>query len=154
MKKKTALLIVMMVITAILMVACQPEVIVEEKEVIVTQEVEVKVEVEVPGGARGTSGTVTVLYWQAASTLNPFLSGGTKDIYAASLVVEPMARYDESGRMVLFLAEEIPTVENGGVAEDLTSITWKLKEGLLWSDGTPVTSADAVFTAEDRKSVV
>jgi peptide/nickel transport system substrate-binding protein len=31
-------------------------------------------------------------------------------------------------------------------SRDLTSITWKLKEGLLWSDGTPVTSADVKFT--------
>ena len=38
--------------------------------------------------------------------------------------------------------------ENGGVAADLTSITWKLQPGLLWSDGTPVTSADAKFTWE------
>ena len=42
----------------------------------------------------------------------------------------------------------MPTVENGGVSDDLTSITWTLKEGLLWSDGTPVTSADVVFTWE------
>jgi peptide/nickel transport system substrate-binding protein len=80
--------------------------------------------------------------------LNPYLSGGTKDIHASSLVLEPLARYDEAGNLVAWLAEEIPTAENGGVAEDLTSITWKLKEGLVWSDGTPVTSADVVFTAE------
>ncbi len=30
---------------------------------------------------------------------------------------------------------EIPTVENGGVAADLKSITWKLKPDLKWSDG-------------------
>jgi len=148
MKKRTALLIAIMVITATLMAACQPEVIVEREEVIVTQEVEVKVEVEVPGGARGTSGTVTILYWQAASTLNHFLSGGTKDIHASSLILEPLARYDEAGNMIPWLAVEIPTVENGGVSEDLTSITWKIKPGILWSDGTPFTAHDAVFSAE------
>ncbi len=44
------------------------------------------------------------------------------------------------------LAAEIPTVENGGVAADLKSITWKLKPDLKWSDGTPVTADDAIFT--------
>jgi peptide/nickel transport system substrate-binding protein len=44
--------------------------------------------------------------------------------------------------MVPWLAEEIPTVENGGVSEDLTSITWKITPGIMWSDGTPFTSAD------------
>lgn len=97
---------------------------------------------------RGSDGNVSIIYWQAPSILNPFLSGGTKDVESASLVLEPLARYDETGAMVPFLAEEIPTVENGGVAEDLTSITWKIAPGLLWSDGTPFTSADVKFTAD------
>ncbi|WP_339767565.1 peptide ABC transporter substrate-binding protein [uncultured Pseudosulfitobacter sp.] len=99
-------------------------------------------------GPRGRDGEVKILYWQAPSILNPFLSGGTKDIEASSLVLEPLARYNETGEMVPFLAVEVPTVANGGVSEDLTTITWKIKEGLMWSDGTPVTSADVKFTAE------
>jgi peptide/nickel transport system substrate-binding protein len=97
---------------------------------------------------RGSDGQVNILYWQAISTMNPFLSNGTKDLEASSLVLEPMARFGETGEMVPWLAEEIPTPENGGFAEDLMSITWKLKEGLVWSDGTPVTAEDAVFTWE------
>ncbi|MCT8159682.1 peptide ABC transporter substrate-binding protein [Pseudoruegeria sp. SHC-113] len=97
---------------------------------------------------RGADGHVNIIYWQAPSILNPFLSGGTKDIEAASLIIEPLARYDETGTLVPWLAEEVPTVENGGVAEDLTSITWKIKPGILWSDGTPFTSADVKFTAD------
>ncbi len=95
---------------------------------------------------RGADGQVNILYWQAVSIMNPFLSSGTKDIEAASLVLEPLARFDETGQITPYLAEDIPTLENGGISEDLTTITWTLKEGLLWSDGTPVTAADAVFT--------
>ena len=97
---------------------------------------------------RGSDGHVNIIYWQAASILNPYLSGGTKDLESASMVIEPLARYDENGALVPWLVDEIPTVGNGGVSEDLRSITWVLSEGLVWSDGTPVTSADAVFTAE------
>ncbi|WP_204114839.1 peptide ABC transporter substrate-binding protein [Shimia biformata] len=97
---------------------------------------------------RGSDGHVNIIYWQAPSILNPFLSGGTKDIESASLVIEPLGRYDPNGALVPYLAEEIPTVANGGVSEDLTSITWKLKSGLVWSDGSPVTSADVKFTAD------
>ena len=99
-------------------------------------------------GERARDGEVKIIYWQAPSILNPYLSGGTKDIESAALVIEPMGRYDQNGDMVPYLAAEIPTVENGGVSKDLTSITWKLKEGLLWSDGSAVTSADLVFTAD------
>ncbi|WP_424933425.1 peptide ABC transporter substrate-binding protein [Amaricoccus macauensis] len=97
---------------------------------------------------RGTDGQVNILYWQAISTMNPFLSNGTKDLEASSLVLEPMARFNERGEMVPWLAQDIPTLDNGGFSEDFTTITWKLKEGLLWSDGSPVTAADAVFTWE------
>lgn len=95
---------------------------------------------------RGTDGDLKILFWQAVSTMNPYLSGGTKEVYAASMVIEPLARYDETGALVPMLATEIPTVENGGVAADLKSITWKLKPDLKWSDGTPVTADDAIFT--------
>jgi peptide/nickel transport system substrate-binding protein len=97
---------------------------------------------------RASDGNVKIIYWQAPSILNPYLSAGTKDVESASLVLEPMGRYDETGALVAFLAEAIPTVANGGVSADLTAITWKLKPGLLWSDGSPVTSADVKFTAD------
>ena len=96
--------------------------------------------------ARGSDGQLNIIYWQAPSTLNPYLSGGTKEIEAASLILEPLARYDETGTMQPWLVDEIPTVANGGVSEDLTSITWTISEGVTWSDGTPLTAADAVFT--------
>ncbi len=89
---------------------------------------------------------LNILYWQAVSILNPYLSGGTKDIEAASMVLEPLAHYDENGGMVPVLATEIPTLENGGVAQDLRSITWKLKPGITWSDGTQLTAHDVAFS--------
>lgn len=97
---------------------------------------------------RGADGHVNVLYWQAPSILNPYLSSGTKDVETASLILEGLAGFNERGEVFARLAESVPTVENGGINAELTQITWKLKPGLLWSDGTPVTSADAKFTWE------
>lgn len=97
-------------------------------------------------GERGADGRLKLIYWQSAASMNPYLATGTADLEAPSLVIESLARFDDEGRITPFLAAEIPTVENGGVAADLRSITWKLKPGLLWSDGTPFTAHDAVFT--------
>ena len=97
---------------------------------------------------QGRDGELRLLYWQAPSTMMPYLSGGTKELEASSVVIEPLARYDNDGKMHPWLAEEIPTVANGGVSEDLKSITWKIKPGIKWSDGSELTSADAVFTYE------
>ncbi|OHV84777.1 peptide ABC transporter substrate-binding protein [Rhizobium sp. LCM 4573] len=95
---------------------------------------------------RGTDGELKILFWQAVSTMNPYLSGGTKEVYASSMVIEPLARYDEKGELVPTLVTEIPTLENGGVAQDLLSMTWKLKPDVKWSDGTPLTADDLIFT--------
>ena len=90
--------------------------------------------------------TLTLIYWQAPSTPNPFLSGGYKDRDAGSITLEPLAKYGPDGVLVPALAAEIPTLANGGISPDLTSITWKLREGLKWSDGSGLTAHDAVFT--------
>ncbi len=97
---------------------------------------------------RGSSGHVNVIYWQAPSILNPYLSGGTKDLESASLILEPLIRFNETGAMVPYLASEVPTVANGGFAADFKSITYKLRKDVKWSDGTPFTAQDVVFTHE------
>src|SRR5438093_256967 len=43
-------------------------------------------------------------------------------------------------------AAEIPTVQNGGVSADLKTVTWKLKTGVTWHDGSPFTADDVMFT--------
>ena len=92
--------------------------------------------------------TLVILYWQAASLPGPYLSGGTKDQDAGAITLEPLANVAPDGTFVPKLATEIPTVENGGISEDLTTITWKLKEGVKWSDGSDFTADDVVFTWE------
>ena len=44
------------------------------------------------------------------------------------------------------LATEVPSTENGGISADGKTITVKLRDGVKWSDGEPVTADDVVFT--------
>ncbi|MEH2300623.1 MAG: ABC transporter substrate-binding protein [Nostoc sp.] len=90
--------------------------------------------------------TLRLLYWQAPTILNPHLAQGNKDFEASRITYEPLASFDKDGKLVAFLAAEIPSLENGGVAKDGKSVTWKLKQGVKWSDGKPFTAADVVFT--------
>ena len=87
-----------------------------------------------------------LLYWQAPTILNPHLATGFKDFDASRIVYEPLASYDKNDQLIPFLAAEIPTLENGGVAADGKSVIWKLKPNVFWSDGEPFTAADVVFT--------
>ncbi|MBX6341501.1 MAG: peptide ABC transporter substrate-binding protein, partial [Thermomicrobiaceae bacterium] len=97
-------------------------------------------------GSRGAADLVKVLYWQAPTILNPHFSQGTKDSSAAHPVLEPLADFDKDGNLVPVLAAEIPSLDNGGVSSDAKTVTWKLKQGVKWSDGQPFTADDVVFT--------
>src|SRR6516164_10292113 len=96
----------------------------------------------------GGGGALKTLFWQAPTLLNPHFSVGAKDAEACRIFYEPLAAWDAEGNLVPVLAAEIPTLENGGLAEDGTSVTWKLKRGVKWHDGQPFTADDFVFNWE------
>ena len=83
-----------------------------------------------------------MLWWQGPTLLNPHFAVGTKDQDGSRIFYEPLAGWDADGNLVPVLAAEIPTLENGGLAEDGKSVTWKLKQGVKWHDGKPFTADD------------
>ena len=62
------------------------------------------------GDGRDAHETLTLLFWQAPSIANPYLSSGNKDTEAAALVLEPLANYGGDGELVPRLAASIPTL--------------------------------------------
>jgi peptide/nickel transport system substrate-binding protein len=96
----------------------------------------------------GGGGLLKLLYWQAVTLLNPHFAIGTKDQEGSRIFYEPLAGWDPDGNLVPILAAEIPSRENGGLAEDFRSVVWKLKRGVKWHDGMPFTADDVVFNWE------
>lgn len=104
---------------------------------------------EAPTGAvpaRGQGETLILLYFQAPTIVNPHLSPGTKDLSASRITYEPLASFDKDSKLTPLLAAEVPSLENGQVAADGTSATWKLKKEVKWADGEPFTADDVLFT--------
>jgi len=97
---------------------------------------------------RGGGGPLKTLWWQGATLLNPHFAVGTKDQDGARIFYEPLASWDPDGNLVANLAAEIPSVQNGGVAKDGRSVTWKVKKGVQWHDGKPFTADDVIFNWE------
>jgi peptide/nickel transport system substrate-binding protein len=97
---------------------------------------------------RGGGGPLKLLWWQGATLLNPHFAVGTKDQEGSRIFYEPLAGWDQDGNLVPMLAAEIPSLENGGLARDGTAVTWKLKKGVQWHDGAPVSADDLVFNWE------
>ena len=96
----------------------------------------------------GGGGPLKMLLWQAPTLLNPHFASGTKDQIASRVFYEPLAGWDKEGNLIPQLAAEVPTKANGGLSEDGTTVTWKLKKDVKWHDGKPFTADDVVFTWE------
>ena len=99
----------------------------------------------------GGGGTVKMLFWQGPTALSAHFSTGLKDAEASRIFYEPLANWTSDGQLAPVLAATIPSKENGLLASDGKSVTWKLKPGVRWHDGQPFTADDLVFTWEFAK---
>jgi peptide/nickel transport system substrate-binding protein len=97
---------------------------------------------------RGGGGPLKLLWWQGATLLNPHFAVGTKDQEGSRIFYEPLGGWDHDGNLIPILAAEAPSLQNGGLARDGKSVTWKLKQGVQWHDGKPFTADDVVFNWE------
>jgi peptide/nickel transport system substrate-binding protein len=97
---------------------------------------------------RGAGGELKIIQWQPPTQLNGMVATGDKDNLGAMFVSESLMVRLPDGTLIPSLITEVPTVENGLLAEDLTSVTYKLLPDLKWSDGQPVTANDIKFTWE------
>lgn len=103
------------------------------------------------GFAAAQDESVLVIGWeQEPPVLSP-----RSDMAFASLMTNFYARdlwdWDVNRQIYPVMAAEVPSIDNGMVTtleNGNTQVTYKLKEGLLWSDGEPVTSADCAFWHE------
>jgi len=92
--------------------------------------------------------TVTGAWSQEPDNVVPYYTQMSYAVWIAQLTLVGLGEWDDKGAFVPELAADVPTGDNGGVSADGLTITWKLKEGLYWSDGEPLTSADVKFTWE------
>ncbi len=97
---------------------------------------------------RGGGGLLKMLWWQGPTLLNPHFAVGTKDQDGSRVFYEPLASWDPQGNLVAVLAEVIPTLQNGGLSPDGKSVTWRIKKGVTFHDGKPLTADDLVFNCE------
>ena len=83
-------------------------------------------------------------------SFNPTITDTGYDSLVMKLVLLGLADLDPNGNAFPELAAELPTVENGDVVVDeengTMDVTWKLRQDIQWSDGTPVTAEDVIFT--------
>ena len=96
-----------------------------------------------PAAAEESGGTVVFVISEEPAGLNRYLASAAIVRQVSDATLIGLTEPNEKGEYVARLAADLPTL-----SEDLKTVTWKLREGLLWSDGEPLTSDDILFTWE------
>ncbi|MEW5868896.1 MAG: peptide ABC transporter substrate-binding protein [Chloroflexota bacterium] len=90
----------------------------------------------------------TFIWTQEFDSLNPLYSNMWFSIVTQQLWLAWAWEFDQNNEAFPKLVTEIPSQENGGISEDGKTITMKLRDDIKWSDDTPITAEDFVFTYE------
>lgn len=101
------------------------------------------------GRAEGKSGGTLVigqLQEPASMVLAESSTPVSAQYYTAFLVNEALLKVDHDFNLIPGLLAEVPTLDNGGISPDFRVYTLRLRPGLLWDDGSPLTANDIVFT--------
>jgi peptide/nickel transport system substrate-binding protein len=120
----------------------------EEEAEVVEEPAEETAEEEVLEEESGERKVATFIFTQEFDSLSPLYTGMWFSTITQQIWNAYAWTFDEENNPVPVLVTEIPSVENGGVSEDGTIITFNLRDDITWSDGTPITSDDFVFSYE------
>ena len=90
---------------------------------------------------------------QFPATLNPLIDPMVAKSYVLGMVRRPLTTYDANWQLVCMLCETLPSFANG-LAQKIAlpdgktglHLTYTLRAGARWDDGTPVTTDDVIFS--------
>src|SRR6185503_10803219 len=82
----------------------------------------------------GGGKVVSISYTQEPSSFNPHYTDQWFSWITTALWLERPWNFDENAEPFPVHLTELPNVENGGISTDGLKMTFKLKDGLIWSD--------------------
>jgi len=136
--KKYSLIIALLLIGSLLLVACQPEVVVEEVEKIVTQEVEVIVTVEVEA-PKVPTGTLVRALATFPNSLDIPQCAERQASTTGWNIYDGLVRFNNDGKVVPSMAE------SWVVSDDGKEYTFTLRQGITFHNGEPFNADTVIF---------
>ena len=134
MKKSLVLLLCLVMVASAFLAGCSPKQdAVEETTAPASEETTAPV-------AEEPSGTLVVGITEASGNFNPLYYSSAYDGYVVDMVFEGLIERSFEGEYVGNVAE------SWEISEDGKSITFKMKQDRVFSDGQPMTAQDVVFT--------
>ncbi|HVS07392.1 MAG TPA: peptide ABC transporter substrate-binding protein [Candidatus Dormibacteraeota bacterium] len=100
--------------------------------------------------ARHEGGTLVVGDWESPTNFSPLFNEEVPAAQVDALLYAGLVRLDPNLQPVPDLVERVPTLDNGDVTWNrgagTMDVTYRLRPGLRWSDGQPLTADDVAFT--------
>jgi len=97
------------------------------------------------------SGQLVFSDWEQVTDLNPISSSAATTVQVTNAIWSPLWWFGPDNKPIPEMVTDVPTTENGMVKkldDKHMDVTIKLKTGLKWSDGSPITTADVKFTVD------
>ncbi len=101
-----------------------------------------------PASHGASATTLVVAQQREPPSLNPALDNGTSSTQWGELLFQYLVKYDDRGRLIGDAAVDVPTLANGGISRDGLTITYRLRRGLRFADGAPLTARDCVYSID------
>jgi peptide/nickel transport system substrate-binding protein len=99
--------------------------------------------------------SLTIGITQYPSTFHPNIENMAAKSYVLGFARRPLTAYGADWRLTCLTCETLPSLENGLAVRETTPdgkpgirVTYRLREGLRWGDGTPVSAEDLRFAWE------
>ena len=103
-------------------------------------------------GIQDEQRSITITIPEDPPSFNAIVGDTGYDALVSNMVMLGLTGIDPESNIYPELAAELPSQENGGVVVDENAgtmdVTWKLRQDVEWSDGTPVTAEDVIFHLE------
>jgi peptide/nickel transport system substrate-binding protein len=106
-----------------------------------------------PSPASAQKDELVIGITQFPSTFHPNIDSMLAKTYVLSMARRPFTTFDQKWQLACMLCAELPTIENGLAVREQTpdgkpgvAVTYTIREGARWGDGTPVTTKDVLFT--------
>src|SRR5579864_9068006 len=80
------------------------------------------------------------------NTMNPLTTTLAVEQAIDEAMFDGLVELDDRQHVIPDLAMEVPSERNGGISRDGRTLTYRLRHGVVWQDGQPLTASDVLFT--------
>ena len=81
-------------------------------------------------------------------SLNPALENGGSSTEWGLLLFSYLVKFDNKGKLIGDIASAVPTLANHGISADGLTVTYHLRRGVRFADGTRLTARDCVYSVD------